>query len=196
MVAYADANTEITTITPPNLSHTTDFNDGVIQDIAVGVGMTREQLTGDFSKVTWASGRLARGEFYTNLDRWQQFLMLPALNRIHDWFDDIYAVKYGAIEITRTWVQPHRSAVNPKEELDVDIAKVRTAAMTPQQFSRKHGVKFEDVIKGWREAKKIIGDDLVFDFDPTKFSLAGNQIVDKQGNSVQSTKKDSLESEQ
>lgn len=180
MVSYTDQTTEIHTITPPNLSHTTDFNDGILQDISVGTGLTKEQLTGDFSKVTWASGRLARGEFYTNLDAWQDFMLIPQLNRIHQWFDDIYTIKYGKPRnITRNWIIPHRSAVNPKEELEVDIKKVRSAAMTPQQFSRKHGVRFEDAIAGWKEAReKMQG--MAFDFDPEKFSSAGNQIMEVQ----------------
>lgn len=175
MIAYTDANTEVTTVTPPNLSQSTEFNSEVIQDIAAGVGVTREQITGDFSKVTWASGRLARGEFYTNLDRWQQFMMIPALNRVHDWFDDLYTVLNGAVNTKRQWIVPHRSAVNPKEELEVDIRKVRSAAMTPQQFSAKNGIKFEDAVTAWNEAKLVMGD-LPFDFDPSKFSAAGNQL--------------------
>lgn len=181
MIAYIDQNADVTTITPPNLAHTTDFNSQVIQDISVGLGVTREQLTNDFSQVTWASGRLARGEFYSNLDVWQTFILTPALNKILRWFKNIYTIQNGEISRYRhQWVMPVRSAVNPKEDLDVDIAKVRTAAMTPQQFSRKHGIKFEDALAGWQEAKKLMGD-MVFDFDPEKFSLAGNQIVDKNG---------------
>jgi lambda family phage portal protein len=175
MIAYTDGNTEVTTVTPPNLNKTTDFNGEVLQDIAVGTGVTREQITGDFSKVTWASGRLARGEFYTNLDRWQNFMMLPALDRVHDWFDEIYTVMAGKPNVTRKWILPHRSAVNPKEELEVDIRKVRTGAMTPQQFTQKYGLKFEDAIEAWKEAKQAMGD-LPFDFDPSKFSFAGNQL--------------------
>ena len=176
MIAYTDAATDVITVTPPNLSHTTDFNSEVLQDIAVGVGVTREQITGDFSKVNWASGRLARGEFYSNLDRWQQFMMIPALNQVHDWFDEIYTIKYGRVNnVVRSWIVPHRSAVNPKEELEVDIRKVRTGAMTPQQFTRKYGIKFEDAIAAWKEAKTAMGN-LPFDFDPSKFSFAGNQL--------------------
>ena len=189
MVAYLNAGAEVKTITPPNLSHTTDFNSGVIQDIAAGVGITREQLSGDFSQVTWASGRLARGEFYTNLDNWQQFIMIPALNKVHDWFDQLFQVVHGASGAEhRTWVLPHRSAVNPKEELQVDIMKVRTAAMTPQQFCIKHGIKFEQAIKDWQAAKTIMGD-LPFDFDPSKFSNAGNQLTET-GNANKSADED------
>ncbi len=192
MIAYTDSGTEVTVVTPPNLSHTTDFNAEVLQDIAVGVGATREQITGDFSKVTWASGRLARGEFYTNLDRWQNFMLLPALDRVHNWFDDLYTIKFGPVSAKqRSWILPHRSAVNPKEELDVDIKKVRTGAMTPQQFTRKHGIKFEAAIQAWKEAKATMGD-LPFDFDPSKFSSAGNQL---DNNDSASSNSDSNKSE-
>nr|WP_067285744.1 phage portal protein [Marinobacterium profundum] len=185
MIAYASSNTDITTVTPPNVSSGTEFNSEVLQDIAVGVGVTREQITGDFSQVTWASGRLARGEFYANLDRWQLFMMLPGLNKVHDWFDGIYAVKVGKVGVTRSWILPHRSAVNPKEELDVDIAKVRTCAMTPQQFSAKHGGKFEDILTGWLEAKALFGE-MPFDHDPSQFSSAGNQLDDNDAASANS----------
>lgn len=184
MVAYTGANTDVSVVTPPNSSNSTDLRGGIDQDIAAGSGVTREQLTGDYSKVTWASGRLARGEFYSNLDRWQHFMMIPALNRIHDWFDMIYQIMVGSVpEVTRDWVIPHRSAVNPKEELETDIMKVRTAAMSPQEFSMKHGVKFETVVEAWKAAKAIMGD-LPFDHDPSKFSSAGNQLDDNDAASA------------
>lgn len=195
MIAYTGKETEITTITPPNMSHATDFNSEVVQDIAVGVGVTREQITGDFSKVSWASGRLARGEFYGNLDQWQKFMMLPALDRVHNWFDDVYTVTAGMPKnIARSWIMPHRSAVNPKEELEVDIMKVRSAAMTPQQFTAKHGLKFEEVIQGWTEAKVIMGE-MPFDFDPSKFSRAGNQLDDNDAASSNKAGEKSSETE-
>lgn len=190
MIAYANSSTDITTVSPPNVNGNDEFNSEVMQDIAVGVGITREQATGDYSKVTWASGRLARGEFYSNLDRWQLFMMIPALNKIHDWFDDIYAVKVGPVSVKRSWILPHRSAVNPKEELDVDIAKVRTCAMTPQQFSAKHGGKFEDILAGWAAAKLMMGE-MPFDHDPSQFSSAGNQLDDNDAASDNSKSKKS-----
>ena len=88
--------------------------------------------------------------------------------------------------MTRNWIVPQRSAVNPKEELDVDVRKVRTGAMTPQQFTAKHGVKFEDAMTAWKEAKVLMGD-LPFDFDPSKFSAAGNQLDDNDSASSNNT---------
>lgn len=188
MLAYVGHGAKVHTLSPPALNNTSEFNSSVVEDIAVGVGVTREQLTGDFSKVTWASGRLARGEFYTNLDRWQIFMMIPALDKVHNWFDQIYTVQSGTVKATRNWVLPHRTAVNPMEELKVDIMKVRTCAMTPQQFSAKHGIKFEDALQGWKEAKAMFGD-IPFDHDPSKYSAAGNQLDDNDAAS--SNKSDS-----
>lgn len=193
MIGYTDKGSNVTTVSPPNINQTTDFSSSVVEDIAAGVGITREQITGNFSGVTWASGRLARGEFYTNLDRWQHFMMIPGLNKVHDWFDNIYTLKKGKVNIVkRSWIIPQRSAVNPKEELEVDIRKVRSAAMTPQQFTRKHGVKFSDAIQAWKDAKTEMGD-LPFDFDPSKFSAAGNQLDDNDSassNASSNTEKD------
>lgn len=195
MVAYTSSNTKIDTVSPPKADNASALSTELSGDISIGVGMTREQITGDYSKVTWASGRLARGEFYSNLDRWQTFMLSPPFERIHAWFDELYSVKHGVVpKYTKTVVWPLRSAVNPVEELDVDIKKVRTAAMTPQQFSMKHGVKFEEVIEAWREAKDAFGEDLPFDHDPSKFSAAGNQLDDNDAassNKVGDEKNDS-----
>jgi len=177
MIGYTDGNTDVATVSPPKADNGKGFHESIDRDIAVGMGMTYEQLTGNYGNVTWASGRLARGEFYTNLDVWQLFMMVPALNKIMDWYDELYGIKFGGSSVERSWVLPHRSAVNPVEEIDVDIRKVRTAAMTPQEFSRKHGGNFEDIIAAWKEAKIIMESaDLPFDHDPSKFSNAGNQL--------------------
>jgi len=92
MIAKLKAGTSPYTVTPPKADNSSLFDTSLRRDIAVGSGVTYEQLTGDYSKVNFASGRMGRAEFHIELDYFQNILLKVALNRVFRWFDDLYQI--------------------------------------------------------------------------------------------------------
>ncbi len=165
------------TITPPKADNSSNFDIGIKRDISVGSGITYEQLTGDYSLVNFASGRMGRSEFYTELDYVQKLMMKPGLDKIFGWFSTIYQIKNGTGQYTHDWTFPPRAAVNPQEEFDVIISKVRNGMLSPSKAAKILGERFEKVVAQWKKDKTLFGD-LPFDFDPSKFASTGNQLDD------------------
>lgn len=175
MIEYVEAGTNVNTITPPKADNSVNFDVSLKRDMAVGGGITYEQLTGDYSLVNFASGRMGKTEFNIELDTVQEHLIRPALNKVFNMFNSIYQIKKGKGKYKPDWTFPARSAVNPKEDLDVILTKVRNGLMSPSRASKLMGERFEHVIEQWKKDKAIIGD-LPLDLDPSLFASTGNQL--------------------
>jgi lambda family phage portal protein len=175
MIQYVKQGTVPHVITPPKADNTTNFDVGLKRDMAVGSGITYEQLTGDYSMVNFASGRMGRSEFYTELDYAQKLMFKPGLMKVFGWFDGLYQVINGKGDYVIDWTFPTRAAVNPQEEFDVLAAKVRSGMISPSKAAKLLGERLEKVIAQWKKDKVLFGD-LPFDIDPSKYAATGNQL--------------------
>lgn len=191
MVEYVENGMVPHTITPPRADNSAAFDIGLKRDMAIGMGLTYEQLTGDYSLVNFASGRMGKTEFHSQLDTVQHLMLKPQLKNIFNWFGDINrikaALKQGGAKGDKfklDWTFPVRAAVSPKEEFEVLMAKVRHGMLSPQKACKMLGERLELVVTSWTEAKKLFGE-LPFDVDPSMFSAAGNQIDENDASSNQ-----------
>lgn len=173
-INYMKGNAELDIINPPKAGDQGQFIYSLKNDIATGVGMTYPQLTGDYSKFNFASGRMGKSDFHENLDQAQYSMMLPILKAISNKMADLLYLMLGS-QCKVNWAFPARTMVNPVEDLQYISDRVRSGFLSPSAACRMLGVKLEDVIEQWRKDKTLFGD-LPFDIDPSKFSSAGNQL--------------------
>ncbi len=189
MVEYVKAGQKVTTVTPPKADNSSSFDIGLKRDIAAGLDLTYEQLTGDYSLVNFASGRMGKSEFFSQLDNVQKNMMKPALNVIFNWFSSMYAINSGVVgKFKPDWTFPPRAAVNPQEEFDVLMSKVRHGMLSPTKAAKILGERLPQVIEQWKKDKKLFAE-LPFDIDPSKFAATGNQLDDNDAASGNSDKK-------
>lgn len=176
MVEYVKAGTKIHTISPPSNTDNGGFMQNVKDDIAIGAGLASSQMTGDYSKLNFASGRMSKIEFFQVLDFAQYMMMLPVLNKVFVWFGQIYNLS-SSINTTLTveWTFPPRGVVQPEEELNVNIKKTRAGIISPSKLNKMYGTNLGDVVTQW-EADKVTWNGLPFDTNPALFSVAGNQL--------------------
>ena len=176
MIEYVKAGTKVHTVTPPSGSDNGVFMQNVKDDIAIGAGLASSQMTGDYSKMNFASGRMSKIEFFQVLDFAQHMMMLPMLNKMFIWFGQIYNLSTSInTKIDVEWTFPPRGVVQPEEELAVNIKKTRAGIISPSKLNKMYGTNLGDVVTQW-EADKITWNGLPFDTNPELFSLAGNQL--------------------
>ncbi|MCG7548575.1 phage portal protein [Pseudoalteromonas sp. Of7M-16] len=166
-------------VTPPKADASTNFDISLKRDVAVGVGTTYESMTGDNSQTNFASGRMGRIEFHQQLDIYQHIMLEPALDIIAGWFMDQFELQDRSINSTEefeaSWTFPPRLSVDPKVDFEHIMSQVRNGMLSPSQAAQKLGRDFMAIIERWKEDKELL-DGLPFDFDPSMFSSAGNQI--------------------
>lgn len=187
-IYYVEHGQTVTTVTPPKADSSNAFDVATKRDLAAGLGLTYEQLSGDYSLVNFASGRMGKNEFFNELDVVQQHLMLPALNKVFGWFVDIFKIDNISV-INKTskfkpdWTFPARSTVNPQEEFDVLMSKVRHGMMSPRKAAKILGERLDKIVVEWKKDKDLFGD-LPFDIDPSIFAPTGNQLDDNDAASA------------
>lgn len=184
-IYYIKDGQTVNTINPPRSHDEGQFINNLKSDIAAGVNLTYAQLTGDYSKFNFASGRMGKNDFFENLDSAQNNMMMPALDKIGDYIENVMYLIAG-ISLSISWELPARNTVNPMEDLDYIIKQVRAGLLSPSGAARLLGRKLEDIIEQWKKDRTLFGD-LPFDIDPSKFSSAGNQLDDNDAASSNST---------
>lgn len=189
MVEYVKAGTKVHTVTPPSGSDNGLFMSNIKDDIAIGAGLASTQMTGDYSKLNFASGRMSKIEFFQVLDFAQHLMLLPALNTVFGWFSMVYSLSNNSrSKLSVEWTFPPRGVVQPGEELEVNIKKTRAGIIAPSKLNKMYGTNLDDVVEQWK-LDKVTWAGLPFDVDPSLFSVAGNQLnVDDAASSNAETK--------
>lgn len=154
LVQYLAPGETVAFANPPSTSGYSAYTDAVLHKIAAGYGITFEALTGKLSEVNFSSGRMGWLEFQRNLTAWQNNLMLPALDKIWQWFMETAGI-FGVKAVDADWTMPRREMIQPKEELEAMQAETRNGFVPWQDQVRKFGNDPDDVIAKFVEDQKL-----------------------------------------
>ncbi|MFC3180461.1 phage portal protein [Cypionkella sinensis] len=141
----APAGSTVTFTTPPRVDGYGEFMREGLGAIAMGIGITRESLTGDLSGVNFSSGRMGRMEMDRNVEGWQEHLMIGQFCRgIGRWVADAWKLISEA-ELAREvfaidWTAPRRPLIDPNDEIDAEIKAIDAGIKSRQGVQRKLGV--------------------------------------------------------
>jgi lambda family phage portal protein len=156
-----------------------------LQAIAAGIGITYEQLTGDFSRVNFSSSRGRSIEFRRQArqiigsminfqfnqkvaEMWLSMAVASGKIKIPDYATNRRA--YTMID----WRPDGWEWVNPREDVETEKAKVRAGFNTFEQVLIELGGDMEEIDEANIEANKFVDTNgLVYDSDPRKTSNAG-----------------------
>ncbi|MEG1824335.1 MAG: phage portal protein [Cloacibacillus sp.] len=169
---------------PPGPENYDAYMRQVLHGIAAGVGLTYEMLTGDYSQVNFTSGRMGRGDFWTQLDCWQWHIFIPqALSVLGRWFLEAAELKGCDISGVRIeWVPPKRQLVDPTREIPAMVKSVRAGFSSRQQQIRELGFD-PRVVEGELEEDNANADakGLILDSDPRRVNNGGQAQADMTG---------------
>jgi len=132
---------------PPGVDGYADFSRGVAREVAAGLGITYEALTGDLSTVNFSSARMGRMEMDRNISDWQHLLAVPVMmDRLADWFLDAWEMTDGLPRRPRlAWTPPRRVLVDPTKELPAMGEAVRLGFQSRSSVIRSLGYDPETV---------------------------------------------------
>jgi lambda family phage portal protein len=169
---------------PPPAEGYDEFTKAVLRNVAAGVGITYEALTGDLRGVSYISGRMGRLEMDRHISALQWLIMVPQfLQPLAAWFIEAHGIKSGTQlrGVGVDWVPPMRMIADPAREYSGLAVAVRSGFMSRSGVVRQLGHDNEDV------TAEIIADNaladengLVFDTDPRRTTSAGNMQADTE----------------
>lgn len=158
-----------------------DFMRDMQTEIASGLGLTYEQLTGDLSNVNYSSYRAGLLSFRTGIEcfRWLNFIPMFC-KPVRRWFvnNAFLAGRVSAIDYGTKWCPPGFGSVDPLKDANAMRAAVRMGTQTWEDAVSEMGYDPEEQIeeiKRTNEAWDQAG--IVLDCDPRQRTSQGAAVT-------------------
>ena len=132
----------VTFTTPPRVDDYKVFMAEGLGAVAMGIGITRESLTGDLSGVNFSSGRMGRMEMDRNVEVWQANLMIRQFcGGVARWVRDAWRMQtvLPGEAIKMEWTAPRRALIDPKDEIAAMLSEVEGGLNSRQAAQRRLG---------------------------------------------------------
>ena len=182
MVARLKAGEKLQSFVPAGNSSFEPVAIAALQGIAAGVGATYDQITGDLRQANYSSLRAGKIEFRRLVADMQWNMLEPqVLGRITDRWVQMAILANELPRRAHGWrrryVMPAHEPIDPKKDLEADIAAVRSGRMSPQDFIGAWGRDWREVVEEWSTfLAEIDARGLVFDLDPRRRTSAGQAV--------------------
>lgn len=176
LIEYLPPGKQIQLASPPVVNALDQFASQTLHQVAAGMQIPFESLTGDYSRVNFSSGRMGWIEFQRNIDGWRWRVLVPRLcDVVWKWFVESAFLAGANLEgVSVSWTAPRREMIDPSTEVNSTINAVRGGLMTLSEAIRQSGYDPDEVI-----AERAVDDarleelGIQLDSDPRKTMKAG-----------------------
>lgn len=176
LVQYLPVGKEVKFVAPPQVPDGT-FDVRQLRAAAAGLGVTYEDISGDYSHVNFSSARMARLAHWANVYDWQWNMLVPTLcDRIWAWAMEA-ALVAGEVPETPAadWTAQPMPVIEPDREARADIARIRGGQATFSQVLRERGLDPETHFDEYAaDLARLDALKITLDSDPRKTTQAGN----------------------
>ncbi len=165
----------VTMANPPTLT-SDSLATRTLRRVAAGLGVTFEDLTGDYSMVNFSSARMARISHWGNVHQWQQNLLIPILcARVWAWAMEAAVLASEIPEAPpSSWTCPPIPLLDPEKEALGITRMIRSGIQTLSGAIREQGEDPEAHLAEYAaDMKKLDELKIVLDSDVRAVSQAG-----------------------
>lgn len=176
LIEYLPPGKQIQLASPPVVNGLAQFSSEILHQIAAGMGVPFEALTGNYSQVNFSSGRMGWLEFQRSIEGWRWRMIIPRLcDVVWKWFVEASFIQGINLEgVTVTWTPPRREMIDPSSEVNSTISAVRGGLMTLSEAIRQNGLDPEEVFAERAEDDSRLDEmGISLDSDPRKTMKAG-----------------------
>lgn len=176
-IAYLPPGKEIKFAQPPTVSDSA-FSERSLRRIAVTLGVTFEDLAGDFSRVNFSSARMARLSHWANVHKWQWLMLIPQMcGGVWNWaMDYVVDVEGWPTAPVADWAVPPMPIIEPDKEGLAYQRLLRIGAITwPQMISELGNDPVAQLAEIAAYNEKFDAAGVVFDSDARKTNNSGQQ---------------------
>lgn len=174
-IAYLKGGQDVKFATPPTVSDAS-FSQRALRRIAVSIGVTYEDLTGDYSQTNYSSARMARIAHWANVTEWREHMLIPQMCAgVWGWAMDLLVALEGWQQApVATWAAPPMAILEPDKEGLAYLRLVRIGAMTWGQMVRQLGYDPQEQLEEIEEYNNALDErGIILDIDPRQMTSAG-----------------------
>lgn len=175
MILNLSPGRSVSVVNPPTVREYADYSKTTLREIAAGIGVTVEDLTGDFADINFSAARMSRLRHWARVQGWRWRMLVPQfLNPLWDWA--MQAARIAGLESieSTSWTAPPLPMIEPDKEGLAITRNIRAGIMTPSESLRERGFVPNEF---WDEYQEDFEDQdrrgLVTDSDARRMTQAG-----------------------
>lgn len=189
MILYGRGRRRVETVNPTGGGSHAGFARRTLEGIAVGTGLTYDQVAGDLSQANYSSLRAGKIEFRRLLEQVQYTILIPQLvRRVAARFHaEAVAANLVRAEMPEaTHVPPAPEMVDPLKDTLALVTQVRAGLVPPQEAAAMFGNDFPSLLAAFADAwEGIDARGLIFDTDPRRTAKSGTAQDAAQNAAIQ-----------
>lgn len=176
MIFQTPPGRSIQVIEPPSVTEYDAFAKTQLRAIATGLGVTYEDLTGDYSDMPYSAARMSRLRHWARVEDWRWRMLVPQLlDPVWGWAMEA-AFLAGLVPDmpSVTWTAPPAPMVDPDKEGQANTRNVRGGFTSQSEVIRERGYDPEELFQEIADDNKALDRlGLVLDSDPRRTTQAG-----------------------
>jgi lambda family phage portal protein len=180
----------VTFATPPSTADFESFTRAQLRAVAAGLGITFEQLTGDYSQVNFTSGRMAKVDMTPDVEALQYLTVIPMLCQpIWRWAMMALALRSGEMRTPiAQWTPPAVTMYDRDAEYAGLQRGVRAGLLPLSEAIKLSGYDPDETFEQIEETNKILdAKKIVLDSDPRQTSQGGQSQNDPAADKASKT---------
>ncbi len=165
----------VTVVDPPQATDYPEYSKTQLRAIATGLGVTYEDLTGNYDGLPFSAARMSRIRHWARVESWRWGVLVPQfLNPVWAWAYQAAQVAGVPMPPSTDWFAPPMPMLDPDKEGLAFMRNVRSGLQTLSGAYREMGISpgkhLAQLADDFKELDRL---GLVLDSDPRKMTQAG-----------------------
>ena len=186
MVANIPPGRDVTVISPPQTTDYPTYAATVLRAIASGLGVSYEDLTGDYTNLPFSAARMSRIRHWARVDDWRWRGLIPQFcDPAWRWAMDAAFMGSGTEVAPAAWTPPPMPMIEPDKEGLAIMRNVRAGITSMPEAIRERGYDPDVLLAEMAEwNKKLDTAGVVLDSDARQMTQAGQAQAALKGGAV------------
>jgi lambda family phage portal protein len=176
MISNLPPGRSVTVVEPPSVSEHAAYSQTVLRAIASGLGVTYEDITGDYSQMPFSAARMSRIRHWARVEDWRWRMLIPQFcDPVWSWA--VEAARVAAIirdPIQAEWTASPMPMIEPDKEGLAYQRNIRSGIQTLSEVIRERGYDPASMLAEYAADNAILDRlGLIFDSDPRNTTQQG-----------------------
>lgn len=167
----------VTVLQPPSVREYPDYCNVTLRAIAAGLGVTYEDLTGDYTNMPFSAARMSRIRHWARVEDWRWRLLIPQFcDPVYGWATQAATIMnlQTAPKAKASWTCPPMPMIEPDKEGLAAQRLARSGVMSIPELIRERGYDPDELLEEIAAFNaKLDAKGIILDSDARRVSQAG-----------------------
>ena len=159
-ILTAPAGRTVSVVNPPAVSEHDAFTKSNLRAVATALGLTYEDLTGDYAGLPFSAARMSRIRHWARVEDWRWGMLVPQLcDPVWTWAMQAASVVDAGVPagtaIPVEWTAPAMPMIEPDKEGLAYARNIRAGIMTLSEAIRERGYDPERMLAEYRDRQRV-----------------------------------------